>query len=62
MGARPSGSFESNLNTRAVGGTGTMFASKTSHTIVTLFLTILVLLAAGATALLCGPLAGSTTR
>jgi len=39
-----------------------MFASKTSHTIVTLFLTILVLLAAGATALLCGPLAGSTTR
>ena len=53
MGARPSGSFESNLNTRAVGGTGNMFASKTSHTIVTLLLTVIFLLATGATALPC---------
>ena len=39
-----------------------MFAAKASHTIVTLLLTVIFLLAAGATALLCGRLAGSTTR
>jgi hypothetical protein len=39
-----------------------MFAGKTSRTLISLFLTVLFLLAAGATALPCGPLAGDTTR
>jgi len=38
-----------------------MFSPKTRQTLVTLFLTVLSLLAAGSTALPCGPLAGSTT-